>query len=102
MGASPKTIVVRIDDDKGPVVRPVLVTLLNGEPVNLVNQTRDTIRVVVPSVGIDASVDPGVSDAALDRRLAGLQSGRHRYAVYCNEVDDFAAGASSPEIIIKP
>ncbi|HET7292796.1 MAG TPA: hypothetical protein VFM88_10245 [Vicinamibacteria bacterium] len=98
-----KTIRVRIDDDKGPVVRPVVVTLLNGEPVSLINETRDEVRVILPGAGIDAVVPgDGRNNDKLDGQLAGLRSGRHRYAVYCNEVDDFAEGASSPEIIIKP
>ena len=99
---SVKEIVVRIDDDKGPIVRPVIVTLLNGERVSLVNKTRAGIRVFVPRLGMDFPVAAGATNPDLDARLAGLPSGRHRFAVYCDEVDDFAEGASSPEIIIKP
>ena len=102
MGTTVRQISVRIDDDKGPAVRPAVVTLLNGEPVSVVNRTRANIRVFVPSANIDLAVTPGVANSDLDGRLARLPSGHHTYAVYCEEVDDFAEGASSPIIIIKP
>ncbi len=98
MDLTEKIVNVRLDERGRPVVLPGRVAVKRTQAVKIMNQTAYPITVFVPSAAINQTAGPGDSvRVTLDKDV-----GHYRYAVYCDEVDDFAEGASSPEIIIKP
>lgn len=99
-----KDIEIKVDSDRGAIARPVVVAVnKNEDTVVITNKTADAIEISIPKAGIrNVSRDKGGSLTLTPADLAKLQGGRYAYAVYCHEVEDFAEGASSPEIIIRP
>ncbi len=101
-----KNVEVRVDSDRGAVARPVAVSVdlrVKDDSVVITNGTGDAIEIWIPNTGARGTRrEVGESLTLTPAELAGLGRGRHAYAVYCHEVQDFAKGASSPEIIIRP
>jgi hypothetical protein len=91
---------VLLDEASGrPVVRPGRVAVKRAQTVNIRNETNYSIRLYIPRLNVNGQVisagqPPFQPD--LDQ-----PPGHYRYAVYCEEVEDFAEGGSSPIIIIK-
>lgn len=95
----PKSVTVRLDDGRA-VARPGIVRIKPGDFVDVQNKTDYAIEVFVPKAGIKSGPVAAGSSYRCDLSKAG--AGHYAYAVYCEEVDDFAEGNSSPKIIINP
>lgn len=101
---SVKNIDIRVDADRGAVARPVIVAVNKKvDTVVIANKTAGAIEIWVPktrTLGVRKEVGDSLTLTPED--LADLDGGHYAYAVYCHEVEDFAVGASSPVIIIRP
>lgn len=86
---------VRLDNGRA-VVQPGAVTVRSGQEISVTNRTSYPIDVFVPRARFNERIARRAS-----RRFSILEPGRYVYAVYCEETEEFAAGNSSPIIIIK-